>query len=94
MIKGCFPWLSVSGLRCPFVGGNANNGGHAGVSYVNANNSPSTANANGSAPLYLSPWSCLRTWVNPVEKTSAHAEKYTSDKVLVGQHGWFERSYN
>ena len=45
----------VSGLRVPAVGGNANNdannGGNAGLEYLNVNNGVSTANANYGSPL-------------------------------------------
>ena len=41
----------VSGLRVPAVGGNADNGGNAGLEYLNVNNGVSTANANYGSPL-------------------------------------------
>jgi hypothetical protein len=47
-------WTDVaSGVRVVHRGNNANNGGNAGVSYANANNGPSDANANISSPLYF-----------------------------------------
>ena len=42
---------AVSGLRVPSVGGHANNGGNAGLEYLNVNNGVSTANANYGSPL-------------------------------------------
>lgn len=43
--KGC----ASSGL---LFGGNANNGTNAGLSYANANNAPSNANANNGSRIY------------------------------------------
>ena len=41
----------MSGLRVPYRGGNANNGGNAGLEYLNVNNGVSTSNANYGSPL-------------------------------------------
>lgn len=48
---------AVSGLRVPAVGGNASNGGNAGLEYLNVNNGVSTSNANYGSPLNFLAWS-------------------------------------
>ena len=49
-----FPHRAASGLRVPYVGGNANNGGNYGPEYVNVNNGVSTTNVNTGSPLNFS----------------------------------------
>jgi len=51
----------VSGLRVPARGGNANNGGNAGLEYLNVNNGVTTANANYGSPLNFGVWNVCAT---------------------------------
>uniref|UniRef100_UPI00374D490F hypothetical protein n=1 Tax=Bacteroides faecis TaxID=674529 RepID=UPI00374D490F len=66
---------AVSGLRVPSRGGNAGNGGNAGLEYLNVNNGVSTSNANYGSPLNFDAWFVVSYHAYKIEKGLARRRK-------------------
>ncbi|TGY80257.1 hypothetical protein [Lepagella muris] len=72
-------WRAVSGLRVPARGGNANNGGNAGLEYLNVNNGVSTSNANYGSPLNFMARSSLSAPAPSKNRTGPHPKVKDND---------------
>lgn len=70
---------AVSGLRVPARGGNANNGGNAGLEYLNVNNGVSTSNANYGSPLNFMARSSLSAPAPSKNRTGPHPKVKDND---------------
>lgn len=80
---------AASGLRVPYVGGNANNGGNYGPEYVNVNNAVSASNVNNGSPLNFSVWFCVNFSTPKTERDRTPWWKINDKEVLVNVlHQW------
>ena len=81
----------MSGLRVPYRGGNADNGGNAGLEYLNVNNGVSTSNANYGSPLNFTVRSVCQLSVRSPERNRTPWWKIHIEEVPVNmQLAWLK----